>query len=90
MSLKFLLKAWKDALRKAKLDDRKFHSLRHTYASGLIRNMVNMKVVSELCGHSSIMVTLDTYSHLLPTDTDDIADIADMLAGEMLGKNPKW
>ena len=82
LGLKLLFKPWKNALRKAKLADRKFHSLRHTYASALIRKKVNMKVVSTLCGHSSIAITLDVYSHLLP---DETIGIGERLADEMLG-----
>ena len=86
LGLKLLFKSWKDALRKAKLEDRKFHSLRHSYASALIRKEVNMKVVSTLCGHSSITITMDTYSHLLPDETDGIGEL---LADEMLGGGKK-
>jgi len=85
-SLKHLMNGWKSALRLAKLQERTFHSLRHTYASGLVRNGVNMKIVSELCGHSSIMITMDVYGHLLP---DEIDGIADVLADEMLGGGKK-
>ncbi len=74
-------RGWKPALRRAGLTDRKFHSLRHTYASALIRNNVSMKVVSTLCGHSSISITMDVYSHLLPDSTEGIADA---LAGTLL------
>ncbi len=85
-SLKYLMAGWKAALRLAKLQERTFHSLRHTYASTLIRNNVNMKIVSTLCGHSSIMITMDVYGHLLPDETDGIADV---LADEMLGGGEK-
>jgi integrase len=88
LGLKLLFKPWKDALRKAKLEDRKFHSLRHSYASALIRKEVNMKVVSTLCGHSSITITMDRYSHLLPDETDGIGEL---LEQEMLGsKKAVW
>jgi len=59
-----------------------FTPLRHTYASALIRNNVSMKVVSTLCGHSSISITMKLYSHLLPDSTEGIAEA---LAGTMLG-----
>lgn len=44
----------------------KFHDLRHTHATLLLRQGVNAKVVSDRLGHSTITMTLDTYSHLLP------------------------
>jgi integrase len=45
----------------------RFHDLRHTHATLLLSKGVNIKVISERLGHSNIKVTLDTYSHVLPT-----------------------
>lgn len=44
----------------------RFHDLRHTHASQLLRAGVNIKVISERLGHSSVSVTMNIYSHLLP------------------------
>ena len=46
---------------------RNFHTLRHTHASVLLSNGVHPKIVQERLGHSKISITLDTYSHLIPT-----------------------
>lgn len=43
-----------------------FHDLRHTHASILLKQGDHPKVVSERLGHSTIAITMDTYSHLLP------------------------
>jgi integrase len=43
-----------------------FHTLRHTCATLLLSRGVNVKVVSELLGHSNISITLNIYSHVLP------------------------
>jgi integrase len=43
-----------------------FHSLRHTHATLMLRDGMHVKVMSERLGHSSIAITLDTYSHVLP------------------------
>jgi integrase len=51
----------------------RFHDLRHTHATILLQKNVPAKVVSERLGHSSIAVTLDCYSHVLPTMQDDAA-----------------
>lgn len=40
-----------------------FHSLRHTYATRLIEAGVDVKTVSELLGHSTVELTLNTYVH---------------------------
>ena len=44
----------------------RFHDLRHTYATVALANGVHPKVVSSRLGHSTIAITLDTYSHVLP------------------------
>ena len=44
-----------------------FHDLRHSAATRLLIQGVHPKVVQERLGHSSITVTLDTYSHLIPS-----------------------
>jgi integrase len=43
-----------------------FHGLRHTHATILLRAGVHPKVVSERLGHSTIAITLDVYSHVVP------------------------
>jgi integrase len=44
----------------------RFHDLRHTHATLLLKQGVHPKIVSERLGHSGIAITLDTYSHVLP------------------------
>jgi integrase len=43
------------------------HDLRHTTATTLLEAGVHPKVVQDLLGHSTIAITLDTYSHVAPT-----------------------
>jgi integrase len=56
--------------------DRKFriHDMRHTHATWLLEAGVNIKVVSERLGHSSIRITLDTYAHVLHTMQQEAVD----------------
>ena len=56
----------KPLLKRAGLPPIRFHDLRHTCATLLLSKNINPKVVSEMLGHSSISITLDIYSHLLP------------------------
>ena len=44
----------------------RFHDLRHSHATLLLREGVPVKIVSERPGHASVSLTLDTYSHVLP------------------------
>src|SRR5205814_1300219 len=55
------------------------HDLRHTAATLMLLAGIHVKVVSERLGHSSIAITLQTYSHVLPTMQRDAADLLDAL-----------
>ena len=52
--------------RAAGFDGLRFHDLRHTAATLMLGAGVHPKIVSERLGHSTIAITLDTYSHVLP------------------------
>ena len=63
----FSRRYFKPLLKKCNISsDFTFHGLRHTHATLLLRQGVNPKIVQERLGHSSIKVTMDTYSHVLP------------------------
>ena len=51
------------------------HSLRHTAATLMLGAGVHPKIVQERLGHQTISITLDTYSHALPTLQRDAADV---------------
>lgn len=55
-----------NVIRKAGLPHIRLHDLRHTHATVMLKADVHPKVVCERLGHSSIRITLDTYSHVLP------------------------
>ena len=60
-----------------KLPRIRLHDMRHTHATLALRAGVHPKVVSERLGHSSIALTLDTYSHAIPAmQTDAAAKVA--------------
>jgi len=62
-AVKNIKKSFKTALKKAGIDDFRFHDLRHTFASQVIMRGGNLKDVQELLGHKSMSMTL-RYSHL--------------------------
>lgn len=62
-------------LRACGLPAVRFHDLRHTCATLLLLANINPKVVSELLGHSSVAMTLDVYSHVLPDMQEDAAAV---------------
>jgi integrase len=51
----------------------RLHDLRHTAATLLLSQGVHPKLVQELLGHSSVAITLDRYSHFLPSMGDQTA-----------------
>lgn len=59
---------------KAGLGKRRLHDLRHTCASLLLAQGVHPRVVMETLGHSGIALTMDTYSHVMPSLQKDAAD----------------
>jgi len=59
----------------------RFHDLRHTAATLLLGQNVHPKVVQERLGHSQISVTMDTYSHVMPSMQRDAADKLDAMFG---------
>src|SRR5581483_8532548 len=58
---------FKPILKRAELPMIRLYDLRHSCATLLLAAGENPKVVSERLGHASITLTLDTYSHVLPT-----------------------
>ena len=75
-------RSFKPALAWAGLPDLRINDLRHTCATLLRLAGVNVKVVGERLGHSTVTLTLDTYSHVLPTMQREAAG----LIGKILGQ----
>jgi len=72
----------KALLRKAGLPDIRFHDLRHSSATMLLSMGVHPKIVQEILGHSQISMTLDVYSHVLPTmQQEAMSKLNDALQG---------
>ena len=69
LSHKFTTFVTSSRLRRVRL-----HDLRHTHASLLLMNGVNVKVVQERLGHSSVTITLDVYSHIMPSLQEQAAE----------------
>jgi integrase len=57
----------------------RFHDLRHTAATLMLKEGINPKIVQERLGHSDISMTLNTYSHVLPSMQEEAADKLDEL-----------
>src|SRR6266568_9286810 len=72
---------FKKVLKAAGLPDVRFHDLRHGAATVLLAAKVDLKVVSELLGHSSVAVTADIYGHVLPEMQQEVVKKMDDLFG---------
>ena len=53
-------------VRRAGIKNVRFHDHRHAHASLMLRTGASPKVISERLGHSSIAITMDIYSHVMP------------------------
>jgi integrase len=62
-----LSSGWYRFCRKQGLPHVRFHDLRHAHATLMLLQGVHPKIVSERPGHASVGITLDTYSHVLPS-----------------------
>ena len=74
-----LSKDFKESLVRAGLPEIRFHDLRHTAATLLLMQGVNPKIVQERLGHSDISLTLNTYSHVMPSMQEEAAEKLDEL-----------
>jgi len=72
---------FKKMLKEAGLPDVRFHDLRHGAATVLLAAKVDLKVVSELLGHSSVAITADIYAHVMPEMQREVVKKMDDLYG---------
>lgn len=73
---------FKKLIEKASLPHMRFHDLRHSAATILLAMGVHPKIVQELLGHTQISMTMDIYSHMLPSMQREAMDGLDNLFGD--------
>jgi len=71
-------------IKKAGLPRIRFHDLRHTHATHLLRSGIHPKIVQERLGHSNPAFTMQIYSHVLPGMQEEAAQ---KLEERLLGKS---
>jgi len=74
-----LSSGWYRFLKRSGLPHVRFHDLRHAHATLLLLAGIHPKVVSERLGHASVGITLDIYSHVLPSMQSEAAAAFDHL-----------
>ena len=85
--------AFERARDKAKLKDFRFHYLRHTFATRLVQNGVDLYKVKELLGHKTIAMTM-RYAHHCPESLRSSVEVLDKISYKSatlrgFGENPK-
>lgn len=68
-------------LAKCELPPMRFHDLRHTCATLLLVQGTDARTIMETLGHSQITLTLNTYSHVMPSLQRNAADRMQKLLG---------
>ena len=64
-------------VKRAGLQNVRFHDLRHTFASLMLLRGAKPKVISEALGHASVAFTMDTYSHIIEGMQEDAMALLD-------------
>lgn len=77
LSLNTITKVFEYGIAQANLKPIRIHDLRHSHATFLICNNANIVAVSKRLGHSSIDITLETYTHLLKDTENQLISILD-------------
>lgn len=72
-----LLKRWKTFLKENNIEYKKWHSLRHSYASLLFQSGADIKTVQELLGHADINTTSQIYVHVFPETKKEAVNLLD-------------
>jgi integrase len=64
----------------------RFHGLRHSHASHMLRQRIPLKTVQQRLGRANASVTLNTYAHMLPGDDEEAAELIDKRLREAIKK----
>jgi site-specific recombinase XerD len=80
-------RSFETAVRKSGIEDFRFHDLRHTFASNLVMEGVDIMTVKDLMGHKDLTMTL-RYSHLAPNHKMRAVNILDRVMSIEMSQNP--
>jgi integrase len=69
-----LSRKWKELIKMSGIEEIRFHDLRHSHATLMMEQGVNPKVVAERLGHSDVRLTMNIYTHVLPSLQKQVAE----------------
>lgn len=72
-------RSWRSILRLAEVQYRKFHALRHTFASQMVAANVPLPTIAKYLGHANASFTLDVYTHAIPGNGKLVAEAAEKI-----------
>ena len=70
----YLNRVFRPALQRARIENFRWHDLRHTFASRLVMRGVDIRTVQELMGHKTLAMTM-RYAHLAPDHLQVAVDV---------------
>jgi integrase len=87
-----LTHAFEKFIRRNGLPHIRLHDLRHTHATHMLASGIHPKIAQERLGHSSVSVTIDLYSHVLPGMQQEAADRVDAAMRDAISRRSekKW
>lgn len=83
-----ITRVWQTIAKRAGVKPIRLHDARHTHASLMLKQGIHPKIVQERLGHSTIAMTLDTYSHVTPGLQQAAAESFDRLLNHEREKQP--
>ncbi len=83
-----LMRAFYNAMDRAKIEDFKFHDLRHIFATRLAQSGIDLYMISKLLGHKDIKMT-QRYSHHCPDSLRNGVEVLDRISTNLAQSNEK-
>mgnify|MGYP000991010393 CR=1 FL=1 len=88
-TMSYLRKRFKSAGKAIGCDWVNLHTMRHTYASKLFKNKIDIKIISKLLGHKDVSTTYDIYVHFIDNIVEDSVQVLNEGLPSMLPKKSK-
>ena len=78
MSPRNLDRMFRNILTRCRIEPCGVHTCRHSFASSMLRKKLDIKVISEILGHSSVAITYDIYTHIIESIKHESVNLLDV------------